>query len=653
MSASTDSSQAHNELGPGLTRTSGGMIRVTDPTQAYMWVDADGSSPYWKIDTVSVEQLDQLGNTFKQAPVSNVHIRVECDGTTSPVESGSLYSPRSLYFSFPAKGRARVWIEEAQYAVTTITAIRANIRVPFSFNFAQVCTMLAVFGCIAALLPRSWLWRTQLNTKTRSQRILFALACAPMIIYTLVQSFWMFSGEHIAAFHDPNGYTFDFDQYDHIATALLQGHAWLDLPLSPEFAALDNPYDTAARSELLASNISPIYWDYAFYDGHWYSYFGVLPALVLFLPFRVITSLFTPGGIPLPAGVAELVLMCAFTVVCLLMVIRLLQRTLTSIRLGTVALTSIMVLIGSNAMYLWFRTNFYSIPIAASLLLVCAGVLCWLRATRDPEHLRMRSVVFGALWMSLTLACRPTFILTGLLALPFFWPYARRMMHTHNTRALCTLLAALAIPLLAVCIPVGIYNYVRFGSLTDFGNAYQITVTDMTQFHTPISNMPYTLWYYLLLPLHTQSSFPWIAISPTVLPQWSFAEYSVCGLFVLMPCGLLAFALPWFKRSAGRLWPTLMTMLALAIILLVFDSLVGGFGWRYIADFGWLFMLAALIPCAHLMERFAWMRGVIVLIIGYALTITVLSCFVIGREDQLIINATGLYYNIRSWFTLI
>lgn len=35
---------------------------------------------------------------------------------------------------------------------------------------------------------------------------------------------------------------------------------------------------------------------YAFYQGHWYSYFGVVPALLLFLPYRAVTSLSSMAG---------------------------------------------------------------------------------------------------------------------------------------------------------------------------------------------------------------------------------------------------------------------------------------------------------------------------------------------------------------------
>lgn len=57
VAASGDSSAAYNVLGPGLERTDEGLLRVVDPTQAYMQVDADGSSEYVRVVPVSSEAL--------------------------------------------------------------------------------------------------------------------------------------------------------------------------------------------------------------------------------------------------------------------------------------------------------------------------------------------------------------------------------------------------------------------------------------------------------------------------------------------------------------------------------------------------------------------------------------------------------------------
>ena len=71
------------------------------------------------------------------------------------------------------------------------------------------------------------------------------------------------------------------------------------------------------------------------------------------------------------------------------------------------------------------------------------------------------------------------------------------------------------------------------------------------------------------------------------------------GLFTIAPLTLAALACPFLyrrMRKAGRTntWLLLTSSLALGLLLVVIDSRMAGLGWRYIADFGWLFALAAL-----------------------------------------------------------
>mgnify|MGYP000240658777 FL=1 len=149
-------------------------------------------------------------------------------------------------------------------------------------------------------------------------------------------------------FPNPHGYTYDFDQYDHVAQSLLNGRVWLDLPVSPELAQAANPHDILVRGQLFESGKTQIFWDYAFYGGHWYSYFGVVPVVLFFLPFRAITSLWTPGGMMLPTSVCILLMMFLFAVFACLLVIRLTHRLCPN---ASVAATSIVIV-----MFLLART---------------------------------------------------------------------------------------------------------------------------------------------------------------------------------------------------------------------------------------------------------------------------------------------------------
>ena len=103
LTASGDSAAAYNVLGPGLERTDEGLLKVTDPTQAYMQVDADGSSEYVRMDPVSSKALDKAARQSEQV-LRTVRVRPDVNRRAGTVSSVSVSSPRSLYVHAAAAG---------------------------------------------------------------------------------------------------------------------------------------------------------------------------------------------------------------------------------------------------------------------------------------------------------------------------------------------------------------------------------------------------------------------------------------------------------------------------------------------------------------------------------------------------------------------
>ena len=77
------------------------------------------------------------------------------------------------------------------------------------------------------------------------------------------------------------------DQYERMAQSILNGHLYLEYEdVDPRLSEMENPYDPQARKEL------GIYyhWDHAFYNGKYYMYFGIVPVVLLFLPYQLLTG---------------------------------------------------------------------------------------------------------------------------------------------------------------------------------------------------------------------------------------------------------------------------------------------------------------------------------------------------------------------------
>ena len=66
--------------------------------------------------------------------------------------------------------------------------------------------------------------------------------------------------------------------------ALKKGQAHLDIEPDPKLAKLDNPYDPGQRSKV------SYLWDRAYYDGKYYSNFGIAPVLTVYMPWYLLTG---------------------------------------------------------------------------------------------------------------------------------------------------------------------------------------------------------------------------------------------------------------------------------------------------------------------------------------------------------------------------
>ncbi|MBW3080771.1 hypothetical protein [Bifidobacterium saguinibicoloris] len=680
--ASTDSVSAENTLGPGLERVEGGLLRVTDPTQAWLQTETDGTSEYARVDVIA----PQL------ATVSVVHVSAEVDGKASPQETISPASPRSLIIHASGAGMMRVWIREAKGAVVPIDEVRPNVRVPFVFDWLRVGVMAALALAVAVWRPGSPLWRIRLDTSSRTQRWGFVALLAPIAVVTAANIAWQLSYAWPLVFHAPGGYTYDFEQYGYTAEALMHGRTWLDLTVPDALASASDPYDVDTRNRLLAEGVTPIYWDHAFYQGRWYSYFGVLPAVLLFLPYRLLT------GRTLPNAAAMHLLLFLALLGLWLLTIRLIARLAPRTSLAATLMALVFVPVAANFGYLCYRVNFYSVPFAASVALTSFGLWLWLGARTSSRpltpsdrwsvdgapELSLPRLGLGALCIAANFGCRPTFCLAALLGFPLFWPQIRALASAlaAGRASLPNALRAPGVVAVSALVPVAplmAYNHARFGSVFDFGNAYQLTVTDMTRFHEPVQDIPLAVGYYLFLPLRL-GGFPFVRISPTPFPEWSFAEPMVGGLFVLCPLLALASVLPFLRRG----WPSgsapvrhmLLAMLPLGAGLTVFDAASAGLGWRYMCDFGWLFAFAALpvmlrvlgdadprptAAAPFLRERRPLraravardaVRLLVFAVLLCSVAVAALSCFTPGRQDEMVSGNPRLYLDVMSWFSL-
>lgn len=260
------------------------------------------------------------------------------------------------------------------------------------------------------------------------------------------------------------------NQYELMAENLLNGRLHFEYGDEDLLADLENPYDPYERQD------AGVYyhWDHAFYNGRYYMYFGVVPVFLLFLPYRLLT------GTSLLAFHATQIFV-VFIIAGMFALFHMLRRLFFKrmpfgIYLALSAAFSIMSV--------WYSTAepaLYCTAITSAIALEVWSLYFFIKAVWEEtvENRQIRFAALGALLGALAFGCRPPIALANLLVLPMLAEFIRQRKFT---LPLLGKLALAALPYAVVAAGLMLYNYARFDNPFEFGQKYQLTVADQSQY---------------------------------------------------------------------------------------------------------------------------------------------------------------------------
>ncbi len=294
------------------------------------------------------------------------------------------------------------------------------------------------------------------------------------------------------------------NQYEEMAEALLDGRLYLDHEVDPRLLAMENPYDTQMRRELEVE----AEWDHAFYNGKYYMYFGVVPVVLLFLPYRALTGtalvtyhatqVFTAGFI---AGFFALLYVVAK---------RFFHRMTLGMYLSLAAAFSVM-----SVWYASACPALYCTAITSALCMMVWSLYFYMKAVwhTEGENRQLRTAALGALFGALAFGCRPPVALANLLVIPILWDFLRQRQWRCKLTGKLALAAA---PYVIVAALLMAYNAARFDNPFEFGQTYQMTITDqqnigmLNDAAALIKRMIIELGNMFLFPKFWKTSFPYV-----------------------------------------------------------------------------------------------------------------------------------------------
>lgn len=262
----------------------------------------------------------------------------------------------------------------------------------------------------------------------------------------------------------------DREQYEKFADSVLEGHLDLryDDNSAEELGKLRNPYDPQER---LDKGVT-LHWDHAYYNGQYYMYFGVVPAFLLFIPFRLIT------GKPLAAFHATQIFVVLTVFGLFSLFYRLAKNKFRNMPLSSFVFSGVAL----SLVTVWYAMGtpgLYCTAITGGICLEVWSLYFFIRAVYLENDLKKEGILafFGSLCGALVFGCRPTIGLANVLVIPMLVFYIRRRK---GEKKLPALLLVDALPYVIVACGLMAYNYARFSNPFEFGQAYQITVSDQS-----------------------------------------------------------------------------------------------------------------------------------------------------------------------------
>lgn len=387
----------------------------------------------------------------------------------------------------------------------------------------------------------------------------------------------------------------DNNQYAYLADSLIHGQFTLNLEVPESLAALDNPYDYNSRYELSTNEDVNIYWDYAFYNGKYYCYFGVLPAILLYAPYQIITGKYlnTPDAIAILGTLAILSIA--------LLIHRLANKYFLKIlRIEYKIIGYLIFMSASNIFYLGFVSRFYSVPILTSITLTTLGLSFWLNARKSNAGevaLSAFDLCAGSVCMVANFGSRPQFLLASFFAFPIFFKEIFKERILFSKESIKETISAI-IPIPIVLAPFLAYNYIRFGSCFDFGSNYNLTGFDMIHYVQPKRTTLALIFYYLFQPPSIDANFPFVHSTNLALPfGWAPNEPMFGGIIWLAPNLIIISIFPVLRhelKKRGLLGICHYSFFAF-FVLIILDTTKAGVTQRYFSDFSWYLAVISIM----------------------------------------------------------
>lgn len=370
------------------------------------------------------------------------------------------------------------------------------------------------------------------------------------------------------------------NQYELMANSILEGKVYIDYGnIDEKLLNMKNPYDVKEREKLGVS----YHWDHAFYKGKYYMYFGVAPVFLTFIPYQILTghSLTTYHATQLYVALFIIGIFSLFYIICKYFY-KTIKFNIYLISSAVFSILCIWISIGTPALY--------CTAITAGLGCAVWCLYFFIKAVYSKCSLN-KSIVYafiGSTFGAMTFACRPPIGIVNFLIIPMILKFLKN--HKMDKKLFFKMCIA-ATPYLIIGILLMIYNYMRFDSIFEFGQTYQLTMADQHLYNDLFKNIN-------IPKLLTNIRLNFFECGE-YLNSFPFVNYS--GVFLNFPILLIPYLIVFdekYRKSlkTKELWGFYKILLILPLIVTIVDLLFSpGPGERYRMDIYYLMVISTFI----------------------------------------------------------
>lgn len=620
----------------GFAQMSDGGFRINSQTAVIEFKDINQKLKYLRLSPpedrgvkahITVSATDEANSNYLSTPERTV---------MSDIKASQYIR---LHFSGEVKD-LRITINDMNGQTVDSSFAGLNVSVPLLFSPLRFIFVILAAMVLFVLRPKSSVYKYKTDLTRSWQQAVAALMIIveaalflTMIVWNTDAVNWHKNMEH-------------HQQYYRLVESFKEGHFYLNDEVPAKLKAMENPYDTAARD----ANRVNYKWDHAYHNGKYYCYFGALPAVLLYLPYNLIT------GKNLPNYTALYIFGVITMIGILVLLWEIIKKWYRDTPFALYLLLSAVFPVIAAISYVVYKPDFYMIPNLSALMFAVWGLSFWLFAEREDKEgsmtLSPKHLAAGSLCIALTAGCRPQFLLTAVLGVMMFWDYAFKKRELFSKNSIRQTVSV-CLPFVIVGLLVMWYNFARFGSPFDFGASYNLTTNDMTHRGFVFGRTGLGIFTYFFQPFIMNSVFPFIHDfgSETVYQGLTLTENLMGGVLALYPILLIGiFGVTRKKLFADkRAYRMVWLPIVMAVVIVVMDTQMAGLLTRYYTDFVWLLMLASSVTVFAMYDRYQNGENVIrATLILSAVTLAVAFLTIFAHTENSIETANPmLYYTMQ------